>query len=92
MAMNDIQSTVIDIVAQAASVDPSAVPMTATLKDSGIASLDAIEILFQLEEKYDVQLGENDIDLGSATVPDLIAAVERAIARKQAVLPQVRMA
>jgi acyl carrier protein len=91
--MNDVRATIIDIVAQAAGVDAGAVPMTATLKDSGIASLDAIEILFQLEEKFDVLLSEKEIDLGTATVTDLLRVVEMALVRKQSVAtPAVRMA
>ena len=90
--MKEIESTVVDIVAEAAGVDSAAVSKTATMKEAGIASLDAIEILFQLEEKFDVLLSETDIDLGTATVVDLVHAIETKLAVKQGELQPVRVA
>jgi acyl carrier protein len=84
--MNDVTTFVFATLARAAGVDVSAVQATSTIQQLNIASLDAIEILFDLEEKYDLEFGDRDVDLGTATAADLVAAVEQALARKSAVV------
>jgi acyl carrier protein len=80
--MNDIKSVVFETIARTASVDVSSLRHSSTLKELGIPSLDAIEMLFELEEKFNLQLGDRDVDLGTATAADLVAAIEQALARK----------
>lgn len=78
----NVHSTVIQSIARTAGVDAATLSPDATLRDLGIASLDALELLFELEEKFDLQLKDEEVDLGTATVTQLVAALERAIARK----------
>jgi acyl carrier protein len=78
----NVHSTVIQSIARTAGIDPDTLSPDATLRDLGIASLDALELLFELEEKFDLQLKDEDLDLGTATVATLVAALERALARK----------
>jgi acyl carrier protein len=80
--MNDVKTFVFETLAHTASVDVTAVQPTSTVRDLGIPSLDAIEMLFELEEKFDLQLGDRDVDLGTATAAELVAAIEQAVARK----------
>jgi len=78
----NVHSTVIQSIARTAGVDAATLNPDATLRDLGIASLDALELLFELEEKFDLQLKDEEVDLGTANVTQLVAALERAIARK----------
>jgi acyl carrier protein len=81
----NVHSTVIQSIARAAGVDAATLSPDATLRDLGIPSLDALELLFELEEKFDLQLKDEDVNLGTATVAQLAAALESAIARKASV-------
>lgn len=84
-----LQNQIFAIIADQAKLDVSAVRSESTLKDLGVASLDAIEILFEIEEKFDVTLSDSDADLKSDTVEGLIVAVQRALDDKSAPLPAV---
>jgi acyl carrier protein len=83
--MNDTTTFVFASLARAAGVDVSAVKADSTVGALGIPSLDAIEMLFELEEKYDLQFADRDVDLGTATAADLVTAIERVLARKAGV-------
>ena len=83
--MNEVKTFVFAALARTAGVDVSAVQATSTVRELNIPSLDAIEMLFELEEKFDLQFADRDVDLGTATAADLVAAVEQALARKSAV-------
>lgn len=52
----------------------------ATLADLGIASLEAIEILFDIEEHFDITLPERDPNFDTGTVRGLIEIVAAATA------------
>ena len=52
------------------------------LIDIGLDSLDVVEIAFDIEDKYRIQLPRNDQDTGSATFGDLCELVEEHVARK----------
>ncbi len=52
------------------------------LIDVGLDSLDVVEIVFEVEDKYSIQLPQNDKETGSATFKDLCELVEKHIAAK----------
>lgn len=54
------------------------------LIDIGLDSLDVVEIVFEIEDKYRIQLPQNDQDTGSATFKDLCDLVEKHLATKAA--------
>jgi acyl carrier protein len=58
--------------------------MSDTLREVGLESIDALEMIFDLEEKFGVEIPYNANTRGQdfATVADLVAAVERLIAQK----------
>ncbi|MEP7242584.1 MAG: phosphopantetheine-binding protein [Gammaproteobacteria bacterium] len=90
--MNEIESVVLKTIARAASVEPSAVRPDATVRELGIASLDAIEMLFELEEKFDLQFPDRAVDLGTATAADLVLAIQQGLAAKAGGLNALRTA
>lgn len=77
-----VQEQIFAIIADQAKLDVDAVRADSTLKDLGVASLDAIEVIFDIEEKFDVTLSDSDADLKSDTVQGLINAVQRALDAK----------
>ena len=77
-----VQEQIFAMIADTAKIDVSSINTDSTLKDLGVASLDAIEIIFDIEEKFDVTLSDSDADLKSDTVQGLINAVQRALDAK----------
>ena len=54
------------------------------LVEIGLDSLDVIEIVFEIEDKYGIQLPQNDEEAASATFRDLCDLVEGQLAAKPA--------
>ena len=79
-----VRDAIFSIVAKQGKVDVAALSPTSTLKDLGIASLTAIEILFEIEEHFDIDFPDQGADLDSGTLQDLIDAVDGALVKKQA--------
>jgi len=80
--MNDaIQQRIIEIVAEQAEVDPSTIKSDSTLDDLGVASLTQIEILYSVEQAFDIDLPDRPEDPTprglSRLVADLIADKSR---------------
>jgi acyl carrier protein len=75
-----IESRILDIVALSAGVERESVTPDTTLKDLGIGSLDAIEVLFDIEEAFDIRLPDQDANLDADTVAGLVTAVRNAMA------------
>lgn len=77
--MHHVQSQIFAIIANTASVDVASIESHTTIRDLGVASLDTIEMIFKIEETFDIELSDRDVDLHSATAATLVAAVERAL-------------
>ncbi|WP_448099925.1 phosphopantetheine-binding protein [Luteibacter jiangsuensis] len=70
------------IVARQTHVDPALLVPEATLKDLGISSLDAIELIFELEEHFDIHFPDEGANFESDSVGHLISAVHGALAAR----------
>jgi acyl carrier protein len=64
--------------------DAGPVVATSNLTDLGIDSLEAIEIIFDIEEHFDVTLPDRDPNFDTGSVQGLVNAVESALAAKAA--------
>ncbi len=84
--MSDIANDVIAIIAKKKRVDKPTVELSDRLVDLGLESLDAVEMIFDLEEKFDVQIPYNantaNVRTEFETVGDVVAAVEKLMAQK----------
>lgn len=85
----DVQSQIIEIIAQQALLDPSDVDMENTLEDLGIDSLALVESIFSIEETFDITVpfnandpSESEFDISS--VSSIVTAVERLIKDQKA--------
>ena len=80
--MSTVQQEAFDIIAKQAKIERDTITSESTLKDLGIASLDAIEVIFDLEEHFDINLPNEDTDMEHGTVGQLVEAIERQLAQK----------
>ncbi len=84
MALN-IESRVIEIIAEQAMLQPDEVLLSDTLESLGVDSLGLVEAIFAIEESFDIQVpfnanepGETTFDISS--VQSIVRAVEKLVA------------
>lgn len=82
--MSTTEQTIFDIIAKTCSVPRDRITLDATLKDLDVHSLDAVQVLFEIEDKYDISVPEREDNYSAGTVRDLIDGVERLLAVKAA--------
>lgn len=77
-----IEQDILSIMAGKGRVDPVRLTPEARLSDLGIASLDVIEIVFALEDRFDISIpfNANDQRTEFDTVGDVVRAVRTAVA------------
>ena len=78
------QQDVFEIISKQAKIDIGTITPQSTLKDLGVASLDAIEVIFDIEEHFNINLPNEDTDFEAGTVGQLVEAVDRQLAQKPA--------
>jgi acyl carrier protein len=78
LSIPSIRDQVFAIVASQANIDVATLRSESTLKDLGIASLDAIEVLFDIEEKFDITFPDQGTNFDTDTVQSLIDAIVEA--------------
>ena len=76
--MTDVKQGVLEIIAAKADLDVAGLSETAKLADLNISSLDVVEIIFALEEKFDIQIpfNANNAKVEFGAVGDVVRAVE----------------
>lgn len=79
--MAGVESDVFGIIAEQTTVDRSLLTRDAKLDDLEIESLDVVEIVFAIEEKFDIHVpyNANDQELQFETVGDVIDAVSKLV-------------
>jgi acyl carrier protein len=84
-----VREKILAIIAEQALVDVSDIPDDVPLADLGLDSLAMVEIIFAIEEAFDIQIpfnanhvGPADIDLSS--VSSVVDSVQGLLARKAA--------
>jgi len=82
--MTDVTNDVIDIIAKKKRVDKPIVEMTDRLEDLGLESLDAVEMIFDLEEKFDIQIpyNANNPRTEFDTVGEVVRAIQQLVDKK----------
>jgi acyl carrier protein len=82
--MTDVTNDVIAIIAKKVRVDHPKIELTDRLQDLGLESLDAVEMIFDLEEKFDIQIpyNANSSRTEFDTVGEVIRAIEKLVAEK----------
>lgn len=74
-SVDAIRDQVFAIIAKQATIDVATIHSESTLKDLGMASLDAIEVIFDIEERFDINFPDQGTNFDIDTVQHLIDAV-----------------
>ena len=82
-----IQDTVVEILAEKALLKPGDVKLDFSISDLGLDSLGIVEIIFALEEQFDVEIDINFNNLNSSdfdisTVQEIIKSIEKILKNK----------
>ena len=81
--MDEIASDIIAIIEKNIAKKPPSetynLRMTDRLEDLGIDSFGAIELIFELEERFDIAISYNTNDAGFETVGDVVTAIKKLI-------------
>jgi acyl carrier protein len=82
--MNDTtQQRVFEIIAKQAKLDVAIIQLESTLKDLGVASLEAIELIFDIEEHFNINFPDQQgANFDTDTVQSLVDAVQKALDEK----------
>jgi len=84
--MTDVASDVIAIIAKKARIEPAKIELSDRLEDLGLQSLDAVEMIFDLEEKFDIEIPYNANVNNTRTefdkVDDVIKAIQQLVDKK----------
>jgi acyl carrier protein len=80
--MSEIESKIYDIIVEKTSIDREKLTRDASLTDLEIASLDFVEIVFAVEEEFDIEVpyNANTQDEDFKTLGDIVGAVEKLVA------------
>ena len=80
--MSTTEQIIFDIIAKTCSIDRGRITLDATLKDLDVHSLDAVQVLFEIEDRFDIAVPEREDQYSAGTVRDLIEGVDRLLASK----------
>ncbi len=72
---NNIQQKIISLIARHKGLDPKTITPISKLSELGISSLDAITILYELEDELGIQIPNEQLEF-LRTVEDIITALE----------------
>lgn len=82
--MNDLEKTIFDIIAKEAQIPREKISLDATMQDLDVHSLDAIQVVFEIEDRFGISVPEQDANFNSSTVGDLLRSVQALVNAKGA--------
>lgn len=83
MTDEEIKDKIFDIVAKEARLDRTTLTPDTKLDDLKIESLDMVQILFGIEDTFDVYVPQDDQNFKLATLKDVVEGVKKLVAAKQ---------
>jgi len=82
----DLTQHITDLIARSKNLDPSAVHLSSTFDEMEIDSLDKINLTFEIEEIYGIQIPDDSLN-DLRTVGDVVAGVQRLLTEKTQAQP-----
>ena len=74
----DVAQEIVRIIADYKDLEAEEVTPERSFEDLGIDSLDATDIIFEIEDKLDIDIPQDSLDLETMqTIGDILATVER---------------
>jgi acyl carrier protein len=80
--MSSVEDTIFDIIAKESGIDRAKITPDATLKDLEIQSLDAVQILFEIEDRFKISMPDRDPNFDTESVRGLVETVEKLLAEQ----------
>ncbi len=84
---DNVADTIFAIIAKEANIDRAKITLDSTLKDLEIQSLDAVQILFEIEDHFKITMPDRDPNFDTESVKGLVDTVEKLLAEKAATPP-----
>lgn len=81
--MTAVRDQIFDIIAREARIDRERIEPASTLDDLQIESLDVVQIIFAIEEQFQIYMPYNNPAFDIETVGDLVDTVERLLREKE---------
>lgn len=81
--MAAVREQIFDIIAKEGNTDRDRIQAASTLDDLEIASLDVVQIIFAIEEHFQIYMPYNNPAFDVRTVGDLVETVERVLREKE---------
>ena len=85
--MSSVQETIFGIISKEAGIDINRITLDSTLKDLEIQSLDAVQIIFEIEDHFKITMPDRDPKFDTESVGGLIETVEKLLAEQNAAPP-----
>lgn len=76
--MNDIECRIIELIAKSKNLPPSSLGMDTTFEELQIDSLDKINLSFEVEEMFSIQIPDESLT-SLKTVGDVVRGVEQLV-------------
>ncbi|MGD2082701.1 MAG: acyl carrier protein [Chromatiales bacterium] len=76
MTSGDIERAAIDAIARQKNIDPGSIGLDSSLSELSISSLDAITIVYEIEEQFDIEVPNESLS-SLETVRDIVEGVAR---------------
>ena len=82
--MSEVETTIVDIISKEASIPREKIKPESTLKGLEIPSVDAVQIIFAIEDRFNISIPYNDLDVDVSSISGLVACVEKLVAQNKA--------
>jgi acyl carrier protein len=79
---HEIANRVQNVIAKHLKVETDKVPLDATFEQLGMDSLDGVNLLFEVEDEFDVSIDDQDAK-SIKSIPEMVAGIEKLLARKE---------
>jgi acyl carrier protein len=81
--MSDVAEVILKLVAEKGGADRGALILSDPLDELGFDSMKVVELIFEIEEAFDIEIPINaNYDISAKTLADLIASVEGLVSAK----------
>ena len=79
-----VESKIVEIVANQRRIDPAGLSLSDRLEDIEIESIDLVEIIFAIEDEFDIDVPQDRDAMKLDTLQDVVDGVKRLIDEKNA--------
>jgi len=80
--MADAEGRIKEIIAKELSIEPAEITRESTMEDLKVESIDLVQIMFAIEEEFDIYLADEEVGFDIENVGQVIDAVNKLIASK----------